>query len=127
MKDLKGRISVKLIWLSTFLMTLMALGPIRAFADEDVDWISNGDEDSTLVTLNDKAQLYARSIYKIMMTVGAACAVICGLIAAVKIMSGDPRKRNEGKDTIFWVLVGAALIGGIVSIIGFAMSVGRSF
>ena len=127
MKDLKGKISVKLIQLSTFLMTLMALGPIRAFADGDVDWISNGDEDSTLVTLNDKAQLYARSIYKIMMTVGAACAVICGLIAAVKIMSGDPRKRNEGKDTIFWVLVGAALIGGIVSIIGFAMSVGRSF
>ena len=131
MKDIKHKtesIKIRLIQIYTMAMVFMVAGPIRAFADDaDVDWIENGGgEESTLLTLNDKAQLYGRSIYKLMMTIGGACAVICGLMAAIKIMSGDPKKRNEGKDTLFWVLVGAALIGGIITIIGFAMSIGNS-
>lgn len=124
--DLKSNLKTKLIKASTMAMMISALGPIRAFADDaDVDWIEGSGSDSTLNTLNEKAKDYSRSVYQLMMTIGVACAVICGLMAAIKIMSGDPKKRNEGKDTIFWVLIGAALIGGVVSIIGFAMSIGK--
>lgn len=123
-----NNLKTKLIFFFNTLFVMMAVGPMQVLAaNDDLSWITNDSSGGELANLNDQARGYIADIYTLVSTVGIGVAVICGVMAAIKMTSNDSRKRNEGKDAIFYVLAGAALIGGMVSIISFAMKVGKSF
>lgn len=123
MRDLK----TKLLTAMNTAMILAVMGPVRTFAAEDASWLNNSSGNGQLDNLNETVKGYAQGIYGICMTIGIAVAVICGITAAIKLMSPDARKRTEGKDTILYVLIGAALLGGMIAVISWAMSIGAEF
>lgn len=101
---------------------------MNALADGAADFLKSdsGGGAGSLDELNTTVQEYSRSGYTLLTTIGFACAGFFGILAAIRMMSTDPRKRNEGKDSIFWVLVGAALLGGMIALINFATGIGNT-
>lgn len=90
------------------------------------DWLKDSPTHDPFGDLTTTVEDWGRSGYKLMMAVGIALAVIFGIAAAIKIMSGDRQAKNEGKSGLLWVLVGAAILGSILAIVGLFMNLGAS-
>jgi hypothetical protein len=67
------------------------------------------------------------SMIRLMITVGLIVATISLIFAGMKIASGNGRKRQEGKDKLVAVLIGAGAISGISAIIMIIQGIANNF
>ena len=67
------------------------------------------------------------SMIRLLITIGLIIATISLIFAGLKISSGNRYKRQEGKDKLVAVLIGAGAISGISAIIMIIQGIANNF
>lgn len=84
-------------------------------------------ENSGLKELRQEVTAGGASLVRLMITVGLIVATLSLIIAGLKIASQNRYKRQEGKDKLVAVMVGAGIITGMGAIVLIIQNIAETF
>ena len=124
--------------LLTFLMMVMVIGPVSAFATDtetptknasktDIEDILNKGNASTFKGAEKVVTDTGASIRKIVIAVAVFLLVIGLIITGLQLASRNSQKRQAAKENIVWLIVGACVVFGSVAILIFSQNIAETF
>ena len=93
---------------------------------KDYDFLKKSGN-NTFKSINSTAQKTGVSLFSLMKTLGIIAVMVSLILCGVAfVMSKNATKRDEAKGQFFWIILGGALIFGVMGIIGLVSDIGTS-
>lgn len=112
-----GAIILGSVWLSNSI----------AKAQVDTDFLLQDNGNGMFSELEETAKATGASFYRLILTIGVIGLVISLLLCGMTIaFFKNASKREEGKSQLFWIVIGAVVVFGALSIVGYLKTMGAS-
>ena len=90
------------------------------------DWIGTDSGGGVFQSLIDQVQQTGNAVYLLLATLCVAVMLVMIVIAAIKIMAGGQRGREDGKMDLMWILIGGLVLFSAVGLIACISKIGGS-